>query len=79
MDHDGILEKVILLTSEELEVDAAGLGEDTAFKDLGADSFDLLELVTSFEDEFAATLEDEELNSIATIGDAVRAIECCRG
>jgi len=79
MDHDSILEKVISLTSEELEVDVAGLDEGTAFKDLGADSFDLLELVTSFEDEFGATLEDEELNAIATIGDAVRAIECCKG
>lgn len=32
MDHAAILERVIALTSEELECDPADLGEDTEFK-----------------------------------------------
>lgn len=75
MSHDQILEKVIGLTADELEVDPSTLGEDTEFKSLGADSFDLLELVTSFEDEFGKELPDNELQSIVTIGDAVKTIE----
>ena len=75
MSHDDILSKVAALVAEELECEAGDLGEDTEFKSLGADSFDLLELVTAFEDEFGLTLEDDALKSIATIGDAVKAIE----
>ena len=74
MDRAEILGKVIALTSEELEVDAEDLGEDSEFKSLGADSLDLLELVTAFEEEFATTMDDDALQGIETIGDAVDAI-----
>lgn len=75
MDRDAILQKVINVTSETLDVDASELSETTAFKELGADSFDLLELVTAFEDEFGGTLDDDSLAKIATISDALNAIE----
>ena len=75
MDRDSILEKVMSLTAETLDVEADDLSADTAFKELGADSFDLLELVTAFEDEFGHTLEDEDLEGIVTLSDAVDAIE----
>lgn len=75
MDRAAILDKVKDLVAETLEVEASGLGEDTRFDDLGADSFDLLELVTAFEDEFGRTMDDEALQSIETVGDAVSAIE----
>lgn len=74
MDRSEILQKVISITGETLDVDVTSLGEDTGFKALGADSFDLLELVTALEDEFGTTLADESLESIATISDAVDAI-----
>ncbi|MCI6274065.1 MAG: acyl carrier protein [Coriobacteriaceae bacterium] len=79
MDHDAILEKVISVVSETLEV-PAGVEptEQTVFKDLGADSFDLLELVTALEDEFDLTFDDEALEKIATVGDAVGAIEAAQ-
>lgn len=75
MDHAAVMQKVIALTSEELGADAAALTEQTAFKDLGADSFDLLELVTAFEDEFGSAMDEDALPSIVTLGDAARAIE----
>ncbi|MBR2683305.1 MAG: acyl carrier protein [Atopobiaceae bacterium] len=75
MDHDAILKKVISVTSDSLGIDASELDETTDFKQLGADSFDLLELVTAFEDEFQRTMDDDRLMQIATIGDAVKAIE----
>ena len=50
MDHDAILEKVISVVNDTLDVPAdVELTEETAFKDLGADSFDLLELVTALD------------------------------
>lgn len=47
----------------------------TSFDDLNADSFDKLELVTAFEEEFDLTLDDETLASITSVADAVNAIE----
>jgi acyl carrier protein len=38
--------------------------------DLGADSLDLVEFVEALEQEFAISIDDEELADIATIGEA---------
>lgn len=74
MDRQQITKKVVDLVAETLEVDAANISEKTSFEDLGADSFDLLELVTALEDEFGSKLDDESLQNIKTVGDAVDAI-----
>ncbi|HQE69521.1 MAG TPA: phosphopantetheine-binding protein [Atopobiaceae bacterium] len=76
MDRNAILERVIEVVLDTLEIDEdVEVDEDTNFKSLGADSFDLLELVTSLEDEFDLTFDDESLEEIATVRDAVDAIE----
>jgi acyl carrier protein len=75
MDRAAIMEKVVSLVSETLECDPESVTEDAKFTDLGADSFDLLELVTAFEDEFGTTLDDDVLQGIQTVKDAVDAIE----
>ena len=75
MDRAAIVEKVRDLVSETLECDRDSVEEGTSFSDLGADSFDLLELVTAFEDEFGKTLDDDALQGIETVKDAVDAIE----
>ena len=74
MDRAAILEKVRDLVSETLECDRDSVEEGTSFSDLGADSFDLLELVTAFEDEFGKTLDDDALQGIETVKDAVDGI-----
>ena len=78
MDHAAILERVIALTSEELECDPAGLSEDTAFKSLDATSIDLLELIIAIEDEFGIPFDDENPQTISSIADVVRVIEAAR-
>lgn len=75
MDRDAILQKVIEVVNDTLDIaDGTELGEQTSFKDLGADSFDLLELVTALEDELDMQFDDDAVQSIATIGQAVDAI-----
>lgn len=74
MDRKQIFEKVVDLVAETLEVEPEKVTESTRFDELGADSFDLLELVTAFEDEFERTMDDDSLAKIATIKDAVDAI-----
>lgn len=75
MDRDSILQKVIEVVNDTLDIaDGVELTEQTSFKDLGADSFDLLELVTALEDELDMQFDDDAVQSIATIGQAVDAI-----
>jgi len=58
--------------AEELEVDAAEIGEQTRFKeDLDADSLDLYELVMELEDRYGIRVTEEQASRIATVGDAV--------
>ena len=42
--------------------------------DLGADSLDVMELVDDLEREFSITIEEEDLDKIKTVGDAVKYI-----
>ena len=70
-----VAEKVKNIVIDHLGVDADKVTLEASFiEDLGADSFDLLELVTALEDEFGLTFDDEILQKIKTIGDAVDAI-----
>jgi acyl carrier protein len=58
--------------AEELEVDAARIGEDTRFKeDLDADSLDLYELVMELEDRYGISVSEQQAAEIETVGDAV--------
>lgn len=76
MDHDAILAKVIEVVNDTLELGSdVQLTEVTNLKELGADSFDLLELVTALEDEFSLTFDDDAVGTIATVGEVVSAIE----
>ena len=61
------------LVAEQFAVDAAEVTMETSFEeDLGADSVDLVELVMAMEEEFeVGEIEEEELGSLKTVGDAV--------
>ena len=72
MTKDEVLTLVREHLAEELEVDAAGIGEETRFKeDLDADSLDLYELVMELEDNYGVTVSEEQAAQIKTVGDAV--------
>lgn len=75
MDHDAIFAKAAAIISETLDVDIDDIAEDTEFKALEADSFDMLELVSAFEDEFDMEMPDDGLDKIVTVGDVVAGIE----
>ena len=75
MDRDAILAKVIEVVEDTLSLGSdVELNEGTNLKELGADSFDLLELVTALEDEFSMTFDDDAVGTIATVGQVVDAI-----
>ena len=74
MERSEVLEKVIAAVVDTLSADADAVTEETTFEELDADSFDMLELLTTLEDEFDATVDDEKVADITTIGAAVDAI-----
>ena len=72
MTKDEVLTLVREHLAEELEVDAARIGEETRFKeDLDADSLDLYELVMELEDRYGISVSEEQAARIETVGDAV--------
>ena len=71
-----IFEKVQKIISDQFDLDAEKITEDTLLvEDLDADSLDLVDLVMSFEDEFQLEVPDEEIENIKTVGDIVNYIE----
>ncbi|HWM62559.1 MAG TPA: acyl carrier protein [Solirubrobacterales bacterium] len=72
MTREDVLSLVRDHLAEELEVDAASIGEGTSFKaDLDADSLDLYELVMELEDRYGIAVSEEQAARIETVGDAV--------
>lgn len=61
------------LVAEQFAVEPASVTMETTFEeDLGADSVDLVELVMAMEEEFeVGEIEEEDLGSLKSVGDAV--------
>lgn len=78
MDRTEIFNKVADIASDVLGIDIDQITMDTTFDDLDADSLDRLQLVTAFEDEFGIEMDEERLLSIASVADAVNAIEAAQ-
>jgi acyl carrier protein len=72
MTRDEVFALIQAHLADELEVDPAGIGEQTRFRDdLGADSLDLYTLVQELEDSYGVKMSDEEAARILTVGQAV--------
>ena len=73
MSIEEIFKTMQELVSEQFAKEADEVQMETSFEeDLGADSVDLVELVMAMEEEFeVGEIEEEELSSLKTVGDAV--------
>ena len=69
------LEKIKDIIAEVLNIDADSITEDTTFvDDLGADSLDIFQIIMGIEEEYDIELDNESVEQIQTVGDAVEAI-----
>ena len=69
------LEKIKAIIAEVLNIDADSITEDTTFvDDLGADSLDIFQIIMGIEEEYDIELDNESVEQIETVGDAVEAI-----
>jgi acyl carrier protein len=71
-----ILDRFKKCAVEVLSVEEAAVVPDASFADdLDADSLDLVELVMALEEEFDITVEEEELENVVKVSDAVNLVE----
>src|ERR1700678_1242728 len=69
-------ERVKKIVVEQLGVKEEEASNEASFvDDLGADSLDTVELVMAFEEEFDMEIPDDQAETIATVGDAVKFLE----
>ncbi|MCB1251308.1 MAG: acyl carrier protein [Acidimicrobiales bacterium] len=77
MDRQDVLDLIRDRLADILEIDPGGIGEGDSFADdLDADSLALIELVEALEEELGERsvgfrIEDEDLNDLKTVRDAV--------
>ncbi|MCI1269079.1 MAG: acyl carrier protein [Ruminococcus sp.] len=71
-----VFDKIQSLIVEQLDADADAVTMEANIQDdLGADSLDIVDLITSIEDEFDIQIPDEAVDDIKTVGDIVRYVE----
>ncbi len=74
MTTEEIFNTMRQLIAEQFALDLDEIRMDSSFvDDLGADSVDLVELVMAMEEEFEiGEIDEEDLQSLKTVGDCVR-------
>ena len=71
-----VFEKVCNILANQFDVDESEITMDTDLvNDLNADSLDFVDLIMSIEDEFSAEFQEEDADSLKTVGDIVNYIE----
>ena len=71
MEKSEILERIIKVTAEVLDIDAATITPESNFVfDLGAESTQSVQLVAAFEEDFDIDMEGEAALAVQTIADA---------
>jgi acyl carrier protein len=72
-DIDSRVKRIIV---DKLGVDESEVSSEASFtNDLGADSLDTVELIMEFEKEFNIAIPDDQAETIATVGDAIKYIQ----
>lgn len=67
--------KVTAIIAEKLSIPADNITLESTFKDLGADSLDIVEIIMAFEENFGVEIKDEDAEKIKCVGEAVNLIQ----
>ena len=60
---------------EDFDIPAEEISPEVTFEALGLDSLDVVDLTLAVEERTGVKLEDEELEDVRTVGDAVNAAD----
>ena len=71
-----MLEKIQSMLAEALNLPLEKVTPDAKIvDDLGADSLDLVELLSQLEDEYGITIPDDEVENLVTVADVAAELE----
>lgn len=71
-----MLEKIQALLAEALNLPVEKVTPDAKIiDDLGADSLDVVELLSQLEDEYGISIPDDEVESLVTVADVAAEVE----
>lgn len=71
-----MLEKIQAMLAEALNLPVEKVvPEAKIVEDLGADSLDVVELLSRLEDEFGIVIPDDEVENLVTVGDVAAELE----
>lgn len=71
-----MLEKIQAMLAEALNLPVEKVTADAKIvDDLGADSLDVVELLSQLEDEYGVVIPDDEVESLVTVADVAAQIE----
>ena len=62
---------VMQIIADQLHISADSLREETSFKDIGADSLDLFQIISALEEAYDIELDNDAAENMKTIGDAL--------
>lgn len=71
-----IEQEIIEITEHVLGLDVDAIdSNETQFRDLGADSLDMVDIALALEDHFGVYVDEEKLSEVSTIRDAAVLID----
>ncbi|MBM3886756.1 acyl carrier protein [Candidatus Dependentiae bacterium] len=70
--------KVCSIIADKLNMPKENIVATSSFKDLGADSLDIVEIIMSFEEAFGVEIKDEDAEKIKTVEQAINHIHVVR-
>lgn len=71
-----MLEKIQAMLADALNIPVEKIvPEAKIVDDLGADSLDVVELLSQLEDEFGITIPDDDVENLVTVADVASALE----
>ena len=70
-----VKDRVKRIITNQLELEADVLADDATFKDLGADSIEIVELIIAFEVEFDIEIPEKDAENLRSLKDIYAYIE----
>ncbi|HIX17464.1 acyl carrier protein [Subdoligranulum sp. DSM 109015] len=71
-----VFERIREYLADQLDVDPEKITPDSDIvEDFGADSLDVVDMITTLSDEFGVDIPDEEIENFHTVGDVVQYVE----
>lgn len=70
--NNEVFERIRTYLADQLDVEPAKISPDSDIvNDFGADSLDVVDMITTLSDEFSVEIPDEEIENFHTVGDVV--------